>query len=355
MSVIIFLIILSVLVLFHEFGHFIAAKKNGVKVEEFGIGYPPRLLSFKKKGTIYSLNLLPFGGFVKVYGEEYHEQEKNKNKDRDKAFVFKKPWQKTIIIFAGVIGNILLAWLIFTYLSTQGIYINTNKVKVENVQQNSPAYYAGILKNDIIKEIKINNKIYKIDNSEKLISLTKQFAGEKIQIVIERQESGLVISTVARKNPPKDQGPLGVMISSVELRKYSLYKAPFIGLIQTNNYLKAIMAGFINLFKDLFTFKKPSIEITGPIGIAKYTNQAFKYGFNALLEFTALLSLNLAVLNVIPFPALDGGRLVFVFYEWISKKRSNQNIERVVNGLGMIILLILLAIITINDILKLYK
>src|SRR3989339_2100093 len=131
-AIIVFILMLAILILGHETGHFLAAKKMGVSVEEFGIGFPPRLFSFKKGETIYSINLLPFGGFVKVYGEEYHEEKKHYKKNKKRAFINKKPWQKAIIITAGVIGNIILAWIIFTYLSTQGIYINTNRVKIES-------------------------------------------------------------------------------------------------------------------------------------------------------------------------------------------------------------------------------
>ena len=355
MSIIIFLIILSILILVHEFGHFIAAKKNKVKVEEFGIGYPPRIFSFKKGETIYSINLLPFGGFVKVYGEEYHEEKKHDKKNKRRAFINKKPWQKAIIITAGVIGNIILAWIIFTYLSTQGIYINTNRVKIESVQKNSPADYAGLLKKDIVKQIKIRNKSYMIETPEKLISLTKKLEGQELIIVVARNEATIEIPIIARKNPPKNEGPLGIVISSVELKKYSPLEAPIVGFTQTLTYLKAIFLGFIGLFKDLFMLKKPSIVVTGPIGIAEYTNKAMQYGINSLMEFTALLSLNLAVLNIIPFPALDGGRFAFIVYEWVSKKRINQNFERVINALGMLILITLLIIITINDIFRIFR
>jgi len=355
MSIVIFLIILSVLILVHELGHFIAAKKNGVMVEEFGIGYPPRIFSIKKGETIYSINLLPFGGFVKVYGEEYHEEKKNDKKNIKRAFINKKPWQKATIIVAGVIGNIILAWFIFTYLSTQGIYIATNNVRIENIQKNSPAFFAGLLKKDIVKTIKLNNKTYNIETPNELISLTKKVEGQKMIIVIERENASLEIPIIARKNPPKNEGPLGIVISNTELKKYSIFEAPIIGLKQTFLYLKAILLGFIGLFTDLFMLRKPAIAVAGPIGIAQYTSQAVKYGVNSIMEFTALLSLNLAVLNIIPFPALDGGRFSFVLYEWISKKRVNQDFEKIVNGLGMMILITLLIIITISDIFKILK
>src|SRR3989344_9409675 len=147
MTIIVFLLILMVLVLVHEFGHFIIAKKMGVKVEEFGIGLPPRLFGIKKGETLYSINLLPLGGFVKLYGEEYDELHKT---NINRMFVNKTPWQKTLIILGGVIGNFLLGWFIFSYLVTQGVSVPINKVIIETVTKNSPAQIAGLKEKDIV-------------------------------------------------------------------------------------------------------------------------------------------------------------------------------------------------------------
>lgn len=352
MEIIVFILILSILILVHELGHFIAAKKNGVKVEEFGLGFPPRIFSRKIGETIYSINLLPLGGFVKVYGEEYHEKTKNKKR----AFVYKKPWQKALIIVSGVIGNLLLAWVLLSYLATQGIQVPTNQVVIEDVQKNTPAQIAGLKKGDIIKAVKFENKVILVKKPEDLIKIANNKTGKEMLLSIKNtkgEESFVRLS--ARKNYPKNQGPLGVSISATELKKYPFFQAPIIGIEYTYKYLILILAGFGELLKNLFTFQKPAFEIAGPVGIAQFTGQALKVGQGALLEFMAILSINLAVLNIFPFPALDGGRLAFVLYEWVTKKQINKNFERSANTIGMLILLSFVFIITINDIIRIFR
>lgn len=351
MAILVFIIILAVLILVHEFGHFIAAKKNGVLIEEFGIGFPPRLFAVKKGETLYSLNLIPFGGFVKVYGEEYHENNKATPKLKQRGFVYKKPWQKSLIIVAGILGNFILSWILISYLTTQGIPRETNKVKVQTIQKNSPAQKSGLFENDVIEKILVDNKYYDIDSSTKLIDLSKKFSGRSITLVVLRGDKKNQIEVLARKNPPVGQGPLGIIITSVEIKKYSWYEAPIFGFSQTVKITQNIVAEFIKII----TFQKPKVDVAGPIGIAKFTGQALKFGANAVVELTALLSLNLAVINIFPFPALDGGRLVFVLYEWISRRKVNKSVEKYANLIGLAILLSLALVISVNDIIKLYR
>ncbi len=355
MTILIFIIILAILILVHEFGHFIAAKKNGVLVEEFGIGFPPRLFAIKKGETLYSVNLIPFGGFVKVYGEEYHQNDEITSKLKQRGFVYKKPWQKSLIIVAGILGNFILSWILISYLVTQGVPQETNKVTVQAVQQNSPADESGLTKNDVIKEIVVNSGTYQIDSANKLIDLSKKFAGKSITLVVLRSNQEKQIEVFARKNPPAGQGPLGIIISSVEIKKYSWYEAPIYGFTQTVNITQKIVAEFIKIIGQLVTFQKPKVDVAGPIGIAKFTGQAIKFGANAVVELTALLSLNLAVINIFPFPALDGGRLMFVLYEWVSRRKVNKNVEKYANFIGLVILLSLALVISVNDIIRLYK
>ncbi|MEX1052471.1 MAG: M50 family metallopeptidase [Patescibacteria group bacterium] len=360
MGILIFIFILSILVLVHEFGHFFAAKKSGVKVEEFGLGFPPRLFSFKWGETVYSINLLPFGGFVKVFGEEYHEEDK-KNKKlykklRERAFIYKKPWQKAIIIIAGVIGNILLAWVLLSFLATQGIQIPTNQVKIEQVQENSPAQEVGLKAGEIIKKIKIEDQEIVVTSPEELIKISNENPGEVLLLTVTDSKSiERDVAITSRSKPPKNEGPLGISISASETKKYSILEAPLIGINLTISYLGAILIGFGQLFKSLLTFQKPAFDVAGPVGIAQFTGQALQFGYLALVEFAAVLSLNLAVLNIIPFPALDGGRLSFVIYEWITNKRINKNFERSTNAIGMLILLSLIVIITVNDIIRIFR
>lgn len=349
MSILAFIIAIFVLVLVHELGHFIAAKLNGVKVEEFGIGFPPSFLKIKYGETTYSLNLIPLGGFVKVYGEE-EEVKKEKNK----AFVYKKPWQKLTILLAGVLGNFLLGWALISYLFTQGVPVPTNKVIIEKVEKSSPAFKSGLKKGDIVKAIIYDSKKEKITDIKKMLEIVDKNKGKPIILEIERNGKIIKIKVVPRKNPPKGQGALGVVITSYEIKKYSWMQAPIKGLVESFNITSKIVAGVVKGIVELFSFEKSTIQVTGPVGIAKLTSEAIKLGKNAFLEFLALLSLNLAVVNLLPFPALDGGRAIMVAYEWITKKRINKNLEKNLNLIGFAILILLVIIITIYDIKRVF-
>jgi len=351
MSILLFLLILSILVLVHEFGHFIAAKKSGVLVEEFGIGFPPRIFGIKIGETLYTINLLPLGGFVKLYGEQYDEISQ---KSKKKAFVYKHPWQKIVIIIAGVIGNFFLGWFLISYLFTQGVPIPANKVIIEKVQEKSPAKEASLQPKDAIYSLKVD-KVYPIKTSTDLITLTKKFAGKKIVLYVERGKEKFQTVIVPRKNPPKNEGPLGIVITSMTEKKYPWYQAPFYGLAHAASVTQKIIVELTKTVFQLLTFKKPSIDVAGPIGIARFTSEAAKFGHKAIFELTSLLSLNLAVVNLLPFPALDGGRLIFALYELITKKRINKKLESYLNLFGFIFLISIAILVSINDILKIYR
>lgn len=356
MSIIVFIIILGILVLVHEFGHFIAAKKNGILVEEFGIGFPPRILSKKIGETVYSLNLFPIGGFVKLYGEEYHELVKEPLRLTERAFASKKSWQKASVIVSGVLGNFLLGWVVISFLFTQGVPTPVSKVLIEKVVDKSPAQEVNLKTNDLIVKLKKDGKSYNLTSPNDLTVLTQKYLGQKIELTIERKNENFKVEITPRKNPPSGQGPLGIVISSPFIeKKYPWYQAPFFGLIEAFNITTKIVTELLKTVVQLITLQKPKVEVAGPIGIARFTGQVIKFGRNAVLELMALLSLNLAVINILPFPALDGGRFVFVIYEWITKKRINQQFERYLNVIGFVILLSLAGLVTINDIIKIYR
>jgi regulator of sigma E protease len=332
-------------------------------VEEFGFGFPPRLFGKKIGETLYSLNLFPIGGFVKLFGEEYHELDQQKLEQKlpadnlgDRTFVYKKPWQKASIIVAGVVGNFLLGWLVISFLFTQGVPTPVNKVLVEKVQADSPAGVAGLKPQDYVLELNKDGKKYKLTSPNELTLLTQKFLGQPVNLTVERNGKKLNLVLTPRKNPPKGQGPLGVVITSPFIeKKYTWYQAPFYGLIEAFNITRKIVTEFGRIIIQLATLQKPHVDVAGPIGIAQYTGQAIKFGKNAVLELLALLSLNLAVINILPFPALDGGRLVFVLYEWITGRRANQKIEKYLNVVGFALLLTLAALVTVNDLIKLYR
>ncbi len=350
-TILAFLIVLSVLVLIHELGHFITALLFGMKVEEFGFGFPPRALSFKRKGIVYSINWLPIGGFVKLYGEDDAGGGKiGKSKEVGSSSVKKftqwPAWKRFTVVFAGVVMNFFLAVFLISYLfSAKGVAIPTENIKIVEVTKGSPAQASGIKNGDQV--LTVNGK--RITNPDEFVSLTHQQEGKKISIRIKRDNQNLEVSLIPRKQFPKGEGPLGVAISNVELKKYVWYKAPFYGTIEAFKFSWLILSGLGTMVAGLAHGQKPA-GIAGPIGVAQLTGQAVSYGLTATLWFVAVLSLNLAVVNVLPIPALDGGRLFFILIEIITKRRVSPKYEAMAHAVGLAVLLSLILLITLFDV-----
>lgn len=369
-TVLVFLVILSILILVHEFGHFAAAKKLAIKVEEFGFGLPPRIFGIKKGETVYSLNWLPLGGFVKLFGEEGEEgkkrvRQKASAKLTRKAFYARPVWQKSIVLLSGVGMNFLLAVIIISYLFTRGVMVPTNRVHIEKILPNSPAVAVGLAGKDIIKKFVIPKKIegrdiYKFDvieikSGEQLIKTTRQHLGEELILVVERQGQELSINIVPRKEYPPDEGPMGIIISNFEEKKYPLWQAPVLGTKESFVLSYELAKGIGKTLWKLISFKEVSKDVAGPLGIAQMTGQAIRLGDVAVLELLGLLSLNLAIVNILPFPALDGGRLLFVVIEGVTGKRLRTHWERYIHQIGMIILLLLMFLVTLNDLVRIFS
>lgn len=344
----IFILILGVLVLAHEFGHFIVAKKSGLTVEEFGFGFPPRVFSWKAGETIYSVNLLPLGGFVKILGENDGEA------DNPKSFASKSVGIRGLITFAGVTMNFILGAALLTagfYIGLPQVLDKENEAVAKNVQiqivaisRNSPAEYANLKLGDSIEDFKEVSIFQDFINKNK---------GQKISLKIKRGAENLEIKTIPRVNPPEGEGALGVAIAKTGLVSYPLYKSVWLGIKSAFIITWDIIKGFFGLIKNLLTVGKIPQEIAGPVGIAVLAGQAAALGFVYLLQLVALISLNLAVLNLIPFPALDGGRLLFLGVEKIKGSRVNPRVENTIHSVGIVLLLLLIALITYRDILKL--
>lgn len=347
-----FFLILSILVFVHELGHFLTAKFFGVGVEEFGFGLPPRIWGKKIKGTFYSINWLPIGGFVKLAGED--EGEPSLKRPRlarqgealKKLFWSKSKKQRAVILVAGVIMNFVLAVGITAYLLNQGVMEPAARVHVEKVQPDSPAEEAGILPNDIIPNYR---------TAKELIEDTKKHAGQKISLTVLRDGKELTFSLIPRKDPPAGQGAMGVVISDLEIKTYPLSVAPWKALEINLLRGRDMLVGLGSMLWRLLTLQPLRTDVAGPIGIAQVTGEAVKFGWKAVLEFMSILSLNLAVLNILPFPALDGGRLAFVFLEKLIGRRIRPAFERSTHQIGMIILFILILLVSLNDILRLAR
>lgn len=367
MTILVFILVLTVLVLIHELGHFFVAKKFGIKVEEFGFGLPPKAIGRKIGETVYSINWLPIGGFVKLYGEDEAGggkfNIKNKQslravalkieniKNRNRAFYARPWWQKFLVVFAGVFMNFVLAVLIFSFLfAVVGVGVPQDKVQISQVISGSPADLAGLKQEEIIE--RLNN--IKITSTNQLVSETRKHLGEKIILLVKSDSELRFVEVTARKTFPKGEGPLGIAISQpFEVKKYPLLQAPLIGTLEAFKLSGLIIGGIWTVIYQLVTTGIVPRDVAGPVGIAQLTGQFVQIGPFAVLSFVALLSLNLAILNVLPFPALDGGRLFFILIEAVTRRRVHPRFEALTHAIGMAILLALIALITLHDLTRL--
>lgn len=352
-DLLIFFGVLSVLVLIHELGHFLVARWVGVKVEEFGFGLPPRIWGKRIGETIYSLNYLPIGGFVRLFGED-----ENPGGDTKRAFINKSKRARIAIVVAGVVMNFLLAVGVFSFLYTKlGIPTVTNVVKVVGVALNSPAETVGIKEGDIIRQFKDGVRVEEIKDSGRFISLVAQAKGREIEVGIERVGELIYFNLNPRENPPLGEGSLGIAISSVESKFYPWYEMPFratyFGVSEAFEWTRMIGSGLGGLVSGLITAGRVPADISGPVGIYQVVAQVAKTGYLNLLRLVGILSVNLAVLNILPFPALDGGRLLFIMLEAVFGRKVAPKFERVVHAVGLAILITLILLVTVKDLQKL--
>lgn len=359
-----FFVILSILVFVHELGHFLVARLVGVTVEEFGFGLPPRLFGrkIKGKGTLYSINALPIGGFVRLAGEdeesppEFHGPPPAKYSH---FFWAKSRMQRSAILLAGVTMNFVLATGITAFLFTQGVMEQSDIVNVVKVLPGTPAQEAGLAENDIVTRITYTTaegeKTEDLTRSKDLINRTREQAGTQVMLDIVRDGAEFRVSLTPRKDFPAGEGPMGISISDQEEHRYPVGTA-IVKAVETNVWrAKEMLVAIGTLLWRLITLQSVGADVAGPIGIAQVTGEAVRFGYRAVLEFMSILSLNLAVLNILPIPALDGGRLLFVAVEKIFGRRVRPAFERSAHQIGMMLLLGLIVLISINDILRIAR
>jgi len=448
MTLIIFLAVLAILILTHEFGHFIFAKLSGVKVEEFGLGFPPRILGFqslrgkifkeiekeksvgveintlkvgeetlikekiteeiqevgevipiKKRrfifwnkkpldeenknfeaGTLYSLNLIPFGGFVKIYGEETLTSQpealevgvptslKESVGSDKRSFSCQRLYIRALILVAGVLFNLLLAWPVLTagFLIGAPVSIENNEISggimtnkgvmILQVQENTPAEAAGLKEGDYLLEfISKDGEILKVSDVKSVQNFIAKYSGTEIQINYLRGGKEFSVKATPVIKPEANKGSLGIAMDYVAILKLPFYKAVWEGLKTTLDLIGIMAKAFINFFANIFVKKELLTQIAGPVGIAKIVAGAAQSGFIFILQLIALLSINLALINIIPFPALDGGRLLFLAIEFFKGKPISQKAANIANNIGFAILIILMIVITYRDILKIIR
>ena len=350
-TIVIFLGMLLALVLVHEWGHFIVAKKAGCNVEEFGFGFPPKLFSRVWRGTLYSFNLLPLGGFVKIEGENMDEENPTPT-----SFASKGAAWRIAILSAGVIMNLVLAAVLFAIESGIGaptIATPENRTTLTNimtyvleVSPNSPAAQAGLQPYDrVVKYEKIEKPAVSAIQEK-----TKELAGTEVAVEIERAGQHMTINVTPRTNPPEGEGALGIALGETGLLKAPWYMTPIEGVKKTVFMTGAILEQFAGLIQKLIRSESVGQVFTGPIGIAIYTKEAASLGLSYFLEFAAMISINLAIINILPLPALDGGRILFVLIEKAFGKRVPGNIEAYVHTAGFVLLIGLMLLITFKDI-----
>lgn len=350
LSILVFLAVLSILIFIHELGHFLLAKKAGIWVKEFGIGYPPKIWSFKKGNTVYSLNWIPFGGFVSLFGQELGEKETFTKAERKKAFFSQGKIARASVLMAGITGNLLLGLTCFSlvYFKT-GIPEPLNYIKIVEVIPGSPAEQVGLTADDQI--LAVNG--VKITSTEDFIKQAENYKGTKVSLDTSRGSAQLL----ARENPPSGQGRFGVVITDSSMVFYPFYKMIPLsikwGIKESISWGTLIFKGIITSVQQIFKGIAP--QMTGPVGIFQLTNAAAKEGILTLIQFTGILSINLGVLNAMPFPALDGGHLVLVFIGDFFSPNKRKKVERVINMAGLTFLISLMILVTMQDILRIVK
>lgn len=365
LTIITFIIVLGVLVFVHELGHFVVAKKSGVKVEEFGFGLPPRIWGIKKGETIYSINALPLGGFVKIYGENGHESEEERKVQKGRAFFDKPIWVRASILAAGVTMNLVLAafllgfghWLglptVFEGEAPEGA--KNPRVQITQIAENSPADEAGLRMGDTILGIKgENSNVKNINNIEQLQVFTNKHQGAEVSLMIQRGEETIEKKLVPRKDPPEGEGEMGVALAKTAIVSYPWYQAIAKGVVRTVELTGFIIIALAGILWDLITVGRLAPEVAGPVGIFNITGQAAHLGFIYVLQLTAILSINLAIVNAFPFPALDGGRLIFLLVEKIKGSPVSQKVEAIAHTAGFVILILLVIAITWRDVIRFF-
>lgn len=362
LTLIAFIVIFSVLILVHEWGHFKAARSGGVKVEEFGFGMPPKAATLykDKAGTNYTLNWIPFGGFVRLFGEDAHDPETLKD---PRSFASKSIGRRAFIIVAGVLMNFALAWLLITIALTAGMrpFLATQAdiekgIAAGLIETRHVLYIHELTENSVLKDsdVKPETAITQVNGKE--VTTTEDFVkslkpNATVNLTVLEGEAQRTVTAKADA-----EGKLGVTISeqdyitSVKEIQYPIYKAPFYAAkeVVRLSYLTVKMLGDV-VVSIVAKFAIPA-GVSGPVGIFKMTGHFAQQGIIELLKFASLLSVSLGVINVMPFPALDGGRLLFIVFEILLRRKPNAKMEAIVHATGFALLMILIAIITWNDI-----
>lgn len=364
MTLVLFFIILGSLVFVHELGHFLVAKKAGIRVDEFALGFPPKVIGKKIGETVYNLNLIPFGGYVKIFGDDADVMSDMAISEADKArsFIAKPRYIQAMVLASGVLGNIVFAWLLISIgfmagvpSATDGRYaedVRDAKLTITSVLPNSPAEKAGLRSGDAITSITEGVRRFEDSDSEKAGDFIGASKGKLSVSYARGSESGqATVEPVA--GIVEGKPAIGVALDSVGVVRFGLFQSFFEGALMTWDLLREVAIGLLGFLKQAVLGQASLSAVTGPVGIAGMVGEARVLGVVYLLSFTAFISINLAVINLLPIPALDGGRLLFLAIEGIIRRPISVKFTRVVNTTGFILLIAFMLFITYRDIIKL--
>jgi regulator of sigma E protease len=358
MVIIIAFFSLIALVALHECGHFLVAKLFGVRVEEFGIGYPPRICGKKIGETLYSLNWLPLGAFVKMPGEIG-------NMEDSCSFSQKPVWQRMLIVVAGVVSFWIIAAILFAIVMMMGaptaisdddtVGIVNPKVQIIDIAKDSPAELAGLQTGDDIVEIKISGAdLVKVDKVKDVQKLINSSLGQTMVLKIERGSETFEVFLAPRVNPPVGEGSLGVSLYRVADKSYPWWQAPWRGIVTAFDTTRSILIGYGSAITNLFKGQPTGVQLTGPVGIVSLFSQVGQLGASYFLQFVGIIAVYVAIFNILPIPSVDGGKLVFLIVEAIKRKPVNPKVEQAITTIFFMFLILVMIFVTIKDVINLF-
>ncbi|MBU0646570.1 RIP metalloprotease RseP [Patescibacteria group bacterium] len=354
LTIITFILVLGLLVFAHELGHFISAKKMGMKVDEFGFGYPPRIWGWRhpKSGTIYSINWIPVGGFVRIKGESGEFKH-----DRD-SFSAKAAWRRFIVLVAGVVMNIVLAAGLLSIGFMIGLpsaidentppsaIVKEEQLIIMRVMDGSPAAEAKVTAGDAL--VSIDGKIF--ETSEAAREYIGERAAAGIDLTLQKESGDYYDARImSRFIPEADMVGIGVGIVKTGIVSYPPHIAVGQGISATWLLTGEITKAFGGIIHGLLTTGQAGVDISGPVGIAVMSGEFAQMGFVYLLQFMAILSINLAIINILPLPALDGGRILFLIIEKIRRRPVSEKVEGVIHTIGFALLMLIVVVVTYQD------
>lgn len=373
MFILVFIVTIFILVLIHELGHFLAAKRFNIKVLEFGFGLPPKFIGKRIGETIYSLNWLPFGGFVRLLGEDEVDKKVLEN---ERSFASQKVAKRILVVASGVVMNLILAWILFwIVLGVQNFktqipllaphrfvgvtQVDEKIILIGDVAPASPAQTAGMASGDRV--VAFNDS--QVNDADQLVKKTQENLGKKVKLTLSdpQKTTFRTVELTPRENPPPGQGALGVSLGTFTIANLNYlepWQKALAGPIHGFNltvYSWEILSRTVAKAIEKGDFTPVSQNVAGPVGITSIVKNilSIKNPLIPYLDFMAALSLNLAIVNILPFPGLDGGRLLFLVAEVLTRKRTHPTLEKYLHTIGLVILLMLIFLVTVSDIRKL--